>query len=437
MARADARHLRDRLGPLKERNFRLLFAGQATSFLGDGMVSVAIAFAVLGLTGSVADLGFVFTARLAPLACFLIIGGVIADRLPRRALMVAADVIRFASQALLATLLLTGTAQLWELLVLQAVHGVASAFFNPAVTGLVSQTVTRENLQQANALRWGANSLGNVVGPALAGVLVATVGAGAALAVDAASFATSAGFLAVLRLEPAQAVESQSVFGDLAAGWNEFRSRTWLVTANVIAALGNALVLAPFLVIGPVVAKASLGGAGAWALIAAAFGAGAVAGGVLAYRVRPRRPMLVGLSLTGLHAAPLALLAVRAPAPVIAVAAFVSGTQLTLLNTLWETALQQLVPPHLVSRVVAFDWVSSIVFAPIGYALAGVFAGSVLGVAPTLWLAAGIALALAAVVPLVGDVRRLELTRLPATQASTASPDLSTAAPVELLKERA
>jgi predicted MFS family arabinose efflux permease len=410
----------DRVGPLRERNFRLLLAGQATSFIGDGIVPVAISFAVLDLTGSVADVGFVFAARLAPLTCFLLIGGAVADRLPRRTVMVGADVTRFAGQGLLATLLVTHTAHLWELLALQAVHGTASAFFMPAVTGLVPETVEREWLQQANALRWGANAVGNVLGPAAAGVLVASVGAGAALAVDAASFATSACFLAGLRLPRAEPAESQSLLRDLAAGWNDFRARTWLVAANVIAALGNALVLAPFLVVGPAVARASLGGAGAWALIAAAFGAGSIAGGVAALRLRPRRPMLVGLSLTGLHGGPVALLALHAPPGIIAAAAFAAGGQLTLLNTLWETTLQRLVPPHLLSRVVAYDWVSSSVCAPLGYVVAGLLAGALLGVSGTLWLAFGIAVGLAAVAPLIPDVRQLELPPEPAGAGSAA-----------------
>lgn len=404
---------------MQHRNFCLLFAGQATSFVGDGMVPVAVAFAVLGLTGSVADVGLVFAARLAPLACFLIIGGVIADRLSRRTVVIVADLIRCGSQGLLAALLLSGHAHLWQLLVLQAVHGVASAFFNPAVSGLAPEMVAPDQLQQANALRWGANSLGNVAGPALAGVLVATIGAGAAFAVDAATFAASAASLLALRPLLAEKAQPQTLVQDLRAGWTEFRSRTWLVTANIVAALGNALVLAPFLVIGPAVCRTSLSGAGAWALISASFGAGAVAGGIVALRVRPRRPILIGLSLTALHAGPLALLALRAPAIVIAIASFAAGSQLTFLNVLWETTLQRLIPPHLLSRVVAYDWVSALVFAPIGYAVAGALAGGALGVNRTLWMAAGVAVLLAAVVPLVGDVRRLEL---PEAQPSSVPP---------------
>ena len=312
---------RDGLGPLSERNFRLLIFGQGASYVGDGMVPVAISFAVLDLTGSVADIGFVFAARLVPLACFLLIGGVAADRFPRRTVMVLADVVRFVGQGALATLLLSGQARMWHVLVLQAVHGAASAFFMPAVTGLVPQTVRAERLQQANAVRWAAFSSGNVLGPAAAGILVATAGSGTAIAVDAATFAVSAGFLLALRLPAQTAGHRQSVLGDLAAGWREFIARRWLIAANVIAALGNALVIAPFLVAGPAMAEAALSGAEAWALIAAAFGGGSIVGGLIAMRVRTRRPMLVGLTLVALHAIPAGLLALRAPAALVAVGA--------------------------------------------------------------------------------------------------------------------
>ncbi len=415
--------VRERLGPLTEPDYRLLFIAQATSFIGDGMVPVAISFAVLRLTGSVADVGLALTARYAPLACLLIVGGVMADRLPRRAVMVSADITRFVSQGLLAGLLLSGNARLWQLLVLQAVHGTASAFFDPAVIGLVPQTVSPGHLQQANALRWMANSFGNVIGPAIAGVLVATIQGGAALAVDAGTFAISAGCLAAMRIAAQKPSAAERFLHELVAGWREFRSRGWLISANIIAALSNALVLAPFVVIGPAVAKAHLGGPGAWGLIGACYGAGAIAGGIVAVRVRPRRPLLVGLTLSGLAALPLILLAVHAPAILTAIAAATTGAQITLLNTLWETTLQRLVPSDRLSRVAAYDWMFSLSFTPIGYALAGLLAGSVLGITPTLILAAAVALVLAASAPLIPNIRQLELPPVTQPTARPSSAD--------------
>jgi MFS family permease len=400
--------LPESFGPLRERDFRLLFFGQAISWLGTGMVGVALAFAVLSVTGSVSDLGFVFAARSLPMVVFLLAGGVFADRLPRRGVMIAADLVRLASQGLLAALLIAGVANLWQIVVLVTVGGAATAFFNPAVTGLVAQTVSSERLQQANALRSVSASLGGVLGPALAGVLVATVGAGYALAVDAATFALSAGFLAQLRLPPDERLPAQALVRELAEGWHEFKSRTWLLTANVEAALANALVLAPFTVLGPVVSKRSLGGAGAWALISAAFGAGSILGGVVALRYRPRRPLLVGLALTIVDAPLLGLLALHAHAVAVAAFALLGGASLALLNTLWETTIQEQVPPRFLSRITAYDLFTSVVAYPLGLALAGVLAAHVVGVDGMLWLGAATAVVLSAAVFLVPSIRELE-----------------------------
>jgi MFS family permease len=176
-----------RLAALRERNFRLFFIGQATSQLGTGMVPVALSWAVLELTGSVSDLGLVLAAQTVPLVLFLLVGGTVADRLPRRAVMLVSDSARCVTQGLLAALLITGHAELWELLVLQFLGGTATAFFLPAVTGLTTQVVSAERLQEANALRSLAGSGGSIAGPAIAGVLVAAFGPGWALACDAAS----------------------------------------------------------------------------------------------------------------------------------------------------------------------------------------------------------------------------------------------------------
>jgi MFS family permease len=162
------------LGALREREYRLFFVGQSVSLLGDGMVGVALSFAVLDLTGKAADLGYVFAARSLPLVGFLIVGGVFADRLSRRAVMIGADLARFGTQGATAALLVTGHARLWELIVLQAIGGAASAFFNPSLTGLTPLLVSGEHLQQANVLRGLSAGIGGIAGPALAGILVAT-----------------------------------------------------------------------------------------------------------------------------------------------------------------------------------------------------------------------------------------------------------------------
>jgi len=397
-----------RLGALRERNFRLFFIGQATSQLGTGMVGVALSFAVLDLTGSVSDLGLVLAAQTMPLVFFLLVGGTVADRLPRRAVMLVSDSARFVTQGTLAALLITGHAELWHLLALQFLGGTATAFFLPSVTGLTTQVVSAERLQEANALRSLASSGGSIAGPAIAGVLVATVGPGWALAVDAGSFAVSAFFLGRLRLPPRDLISQTTMLRDLLEGWQEFRSRTWLVLANVHAAIANVTMLAPFYVIGPAVAKRSLGGAGSWALIVSCFGIGLVAGGLISLTLRPRRPMLVGLAATISNVPALVLLAVRAPAVVIALSAIPAGATLTFLNTVWETTLQQQVPQRLLSRIVAYDWLAALVFQPVGYAAAGLVAAHLLGLSGTLWLGAAIGTVSTVFIVSLPSIRTLE-----------------------------
>ena len=195
--------LPESLAVLRLRDFRLLFGAFAVSMVGDRMVSIALAFAVLGLGGSASEVGIVLAARTLPMVGSVLIGGVVADRVSRQRVMVAADLARVVSQGLLAALLIAGEPPIWSLAVLAGLTGAATGFFNPASTGLLPAVVPPEQLQQANGLRATALSGGEIVGPALAGVLVATVGPGWALAIDAATFAVSAAFL--VRAAPARA----------------------------------------------------------------------------------------------------------------------------------------------------------------------------------------------------------------------------------------
>jgi MFS family permease len=410
--------LRTRFGALTERQFRRFFIGQALSLLGDGMIPLALAFAVLELTGSVTDLGLVLAARTLPLVGFLLFGGVFADRLPRRAVMVGADVMRFFSQGLLGVLVISGQAELWHFLVLQALTGSAQAFFNPALTGLTPAVVSAERLQQANALRGMAMAGGQIAGPAVAGVLVATVGAGWALVADAASFGLSAVFLSLLRLRPQERLRAEPFLRDLVEGWDEFRSRTWLWTIVLEASLVNML-SAPFFVLGAALARDSLGGPGAWALILIAFDTGALAGGLVGLRLRPRRPLVTAFAGLILFGVPSALLALELAAISIAGGALLAGAGLTLANVLWETTVQQHIPASVLSRVSAYDWFGSLAFQPIGFALVGPVSGA-LGVDTTLWIAAGVIAASSLVTLSLPPVRRVESG--PAFAAARGSP---------------
>jgi len=415
-----ARRLRGSFAALQEREFRLFFLGQSVSLLGDGAVGVALAFAVLDLTGSASDLGFVLAARMVPLVTLLLVGGVFADRLSRRAVMVTADIARFGSQGLTAALLLSGQARVWEIALLQVVHGAATAFFNPASTGLLPMTVSAERLQQANGLRALSMSSATIVGPALGGVLVATVGSGWALGVDAASFAISAVFLLALKLPAQDRMPSQSFVRELRDGWDEFRSRTWVWIFVTWASLGN-LGTAAFSVLGAAIARESLGGAGAWALIVAALGAGSIAGSLTALNVKLRRPLVSAALGLGTFALPTAALALRLPAPVIAAGALFAGAASMLANTLWETALQQHIPPAKLSRVSAYDWFGSMALAPVGYVVAGA-AGATIGFSATLWIVAGFFAVSAPAVAALPSIREIDLDPSPRRELATDTP---------------
>lgn len=394
------------LGALQERQFRLFFTGQLVSLLGDAVTPFALAWAVLDLTGSAEDLGFVIAAKTAPLVVFLLIGGVFADRLPRRAVMLTADVIRMGIQAATAALLLSHNATIWELVLLQAFAGTATAFFNPASTGLTPMTVSAERLQEANALRGLSMSSMQLLAPALAGLLIVTVGPGYGLAVDAASFGVSAFYLAQLQLPAHVNLPPQSFVRDLLDGWREFVSRTWVWLIVVAASLGN-MMNAVWVVLGATWVKTGHGGAGAWTAILVVQAVGGLIAGAVALRTKPRRPLFVGSVVLVPGSLSLIFLALKLPWETYVAAALLWGFGGMLFNTLWETTLQKHVPAAALSRVSAYDWFGSLLCQPIGLALAGVVAAGI-GFSETLWISAAVDLAAVAAMLASSSVRNLK-----------------------------
>jgi MFS family permease len=397
------------LRTLQERNFRLLWVGQTTSALGDSFIPVALAFAVIDLTGSRSDLGFVLMAGVIPRVGLVLVGGVWADRLRRQVVMLSADATRCITQALVAAVLLSGSARIWHLIVLSAAYGAATAFFSPAETGLIPATVAPEGLQQANALMGLSRSAAWVIGPAVSGGLVALSSPGWAFAVDAGSFAVSAASLALLAVPAMETVARTRFFEELREGWHELRRRTWVWSSVLYFGLWN-LAVAPVWVLGPFVAARSLGGASAWGVIATCAAIGSVLGGTLALRLAPSRPLLVGyVALTAMALEPAAL-ARPFPVYVVAATALVGVSTLSLANTLWQTTLQAHVPVARLSRVSAYDWLGSLVFTPIGYAVAGPLSNAI-GVRATLLGSAAILGSSGFVVGLLPDVRSLRRTQ--------------------------
>ena len=401
------------LGALAEPQFRLLWIGQTASAAGDALIPVAVAFAVLGIHGTATDLGIVFAAFTVAHVAFVLVGGVVADRLPRQLVMVACDVVRLVAEVILAILLISHAAQIWHIAVSAAVIGAASAFFLPATGGLVPQTVSPGRLQQANALMGLSRSATGIFGPPIAGLLIVFTGIGAVFLVDAGTFVLSAISLLMLRLPPTEARPTEQQFlADLAAGWREVASRRWILAAIVAFGLSN-MSGSVFFILGAVVANARLGGAAAWGLILTGGAIGGVIGGLLALRLHPKRPLFVGFLLTCAMALP--PLALIGPLPLLFIAAASLASQAggQLSNTWWFTMLQQHVPEQARSRVSSYDWLVSLVFQPMGSLLAGPLALAV-GLPATLLGAAGIGLASNLGVLLVRDVREVRWVEDPA-----------------------
>jgi MFS family permease len=385
--------------PLREREFRLLFAGRTVSLAGSAIAPVALAFAVLDLTGSKTDLGLILAAQQVPLLLFLLVGGIWADRLPRNRMMVIANVV-------------SGLAQAWHLAALAAVNGTAIAFYFPASAGVTPQTVPPPLLQEANALLALARNATAIGGAALAGFIVAGFGAGVAIAFDAVTYLTAAGIVALMRLELVSRTEAHSFFSDLATGWREFRSRTWLWVIVLQFSILLAVDIGAFSVLGPVVADEELGGAKAWGAILTGQALGLLAGGLVGLRYRPRRMLLVATLAMLLTPASLVALGFPLALPLIVVAAAVSGAGLEIFVLLWNTTMQQEIPADKLSRVYSYDALGSFALMPVGLAAAGPIA-ELVGVRATLWGAAAIATGVTLAVLLSHDVRTLE--RRPAT----------------------
>jgi len=296
---------------------------------------------------------------------------------PRLVAMIAADIARVASQGLLAVLVITGQAGLGWFVVLQAVHGAASATFSPALVGVMPELAAGDALQQGNAARGIGEAAGNLAGPALSGLLVVLAGPGWALAADAGTFAASAACLLAIRPPPGPgpARPAASILGDLRAGWREFRSRAWVWSIVCSAGLQNFLYCA-FFVLGPIQALRHYHGAAGWALVLTCGGLGSVAGGSLAVRIRPAHPLLTGCLLVSAFGMPALTLGLGLPLPAVAVAAAAGSAGLTAFNALWQTALQHHVPLRMLSRVSAYDSGASFAAIPLGLALAGLVAST-------------------------------------------------------------
>jgi hypothetical protein len=392
------------LDVLRERNFARYLAASSVGSFGSGMANVALAFAVLGF-GTATDLGIVLLAREVPMVILLLLGGVFADRLPRRTILIITETLKGFAQVATAVLLVTGSAAVWNVALLQIVFGVANAFARPTSIGLVKETVSDARLQEANALLQLSWSTISIASPAIGALIVALGSPAAAIGIDAVTFFASATLIASMRLTATVRVGS-SVLEDLRGGWREFSSRSWVVATIVSFGLFQLTYFPALLVLGPTIAKDQLGGATAWGTILAVESLGAVVGGVFALRLRVRRPLVVCQLFVLPAGLLLAALGVPLPTPAIAVLGFALGAGFALGGTLYTTAFQRNLPEHALSRISSYDWFGSVALNPIGYALIGPIAAAI-GTSETLFVAAALNTVVCLSVLLVPSVRSI------------------------------
>ncbi|MGW3495462.1 MFS transporter [Streptomyces sp. NPDC001020] len=352
--------------PLRTRRFQLLFTSRSLALLGDAVVPVALGLAVLEATGSTGALALLLGCAMVPRLLLLPVGGVAGDRINVRTVALTTALVRSAAQIFVGVQLLGGTPALWYLAVAEVLGGVATAFAQPAFSPLITGTVPEEGRQRANAAVAAASSAARLAGPPLAGALL-FIGSGWAFIAVGCGYAVSAALLLPLRVAHVRP-QRRAFLADLREGWAEVRSRDWYWTSLIAHAVWNgaAAVLAT---LGPAIALDELGGRNVWVAMSTVAGVGLLLGSLTAGRARLRNPVLTGNLALASYAAPLALLAIPAPATLVISVYGLAMAGLGFLNPVWETAVQQVVPGPVLARVTSYDWLLSLAAMPVGYVL--------------------------------------------------------------------
>lgn len=385
---------------------RRLVSSHFASILGTSMVIAAMPFAVKSIGGTDGQVGIALAAQGLAIVPGLLVGGVLGDRIPRRSVMVAADLLRLASQASIAVLLFLGDAAYWQLIAAQLVHGFGTGAFMPASKAIVRDTVAMPYVQPTHGLKQVAAAVGGIGGAAL-GAAVCAISPGLAMGADAVTFLISAAVLIGLPTVQRETREA-TIAADLREGWRIFVSLPWLRSVTVQFAVINALVIAPFFVFAPLTAEESLGGPWVWSMILVAVTVGELAGGVAAMSMRPRRPVVTATLIFPAWGLMLICLALLAPLPVLAAAAVLAGISNAVLEVLWDTTVTtKIKDPDKIARVSSFDEIGSLAVVPFGFLIGGVIEETA-GATRGLIGGAVLLVVAAAVVLLVPSVRQLE-----------------------------
>ena len=355
--------------------FRTLLIARIISNIGNGLGPIDLAFGVLSLEGATAStLSIVMAAQLGPMVFFMLFGGVLADRYPRALVVGVSDVFLSGFVITSGIMLINGTATVISLAIVAFISGSLNALWWPAFAGLTPELVPQEDLQSANSvIGLGANAA-NIAGTVAGGIIVAGIGAGWAMVADGVSFLIAGLMVFTLRKfgkTRDQSEHAPSVFDDLAHGWKEFSSRTWVVTVvagySIIAMIFESV----FAVVGPVHADQTLGGPKPWSYILAALSVGMVAGVLVSMKLRPRRPLIIALSAQAFVAGWIFTMGVTNWLPLIMLMAFFAGVAMDFFMVIWNTAMQSNIPRDSLSRVTSYDAFGSLAFAPIGLIIAG------------------------------------------------------------------
>jgi MFS family permease len=363
------------LRALRHREFRLLWAGQSISMAGDGIFFVALPWQVYELSNAPTALAVVGIAWTFPMVLALLGAGVASDRLDRRAVLIAGDLLRMAALAAMAALSLSGAIELWHLLVLSVFYGVGEALFQPSFTAIVPQVVPQEDLLRANALKELVEPLGiRFVGPAVGGLTIDALGVGAAFALDAATFGASLVALLLISPKPAPGrTEDSSMREDFAEAWRYVRAHAWLWVTLASAALSLLASYGPLEVLLPYIIKNDLGeNAATFGFVLGAGGLGAILAAALMGRAElPRRAvtlMFVSWTVMTLLTGGFALASNATQMYAIAFVAFGANA---IGMIVWNTLMHTLVPGELLGRVSSLDWFVSIGLIPVSFALTG------------------------------------------------------------------
>lgn len=405
------------LAPLRHAGFRWLAAGRTATYFANAMAPVALAFAVLDLTGSLVDLGLVVGARSVANVAVLLFAGVLADRLPEAVVLRGCSLVAALVQAAVVLGMVAGVASVPVFVLLAVANGAVAAVCLPAASALIPRTVPAGEVRQANAVsRMGLN-IGMVAGSSAGGVLVAFGGARWGIACNAGAYLLAGlSYFGVRVAEAPRVAERARPLAELRAGWSEFTSRTWVWVVVAQFAVVNAAVAGGVQVLGPAVADATIGRT-AWGLVLATQTFGALVGGLAAARWQPRHALAVGVAAASLDALPLLTLAVAPRVVPLVVAGFVNGVAVEQFGVAWDVALQQNVPADRLARVYSYDALGSFLALPVGEMAAGP-AAERFGSGPVLVAAAGLVLVATAAALGTRGVRRV-VTGVPAEPAPT------------------